>query len=75
LLDYLATLVPKDSVVGDVRAQMARPPSTSPPALEKSSPPDASAEQIGSAKRHPGVEYRVAPAEKASGLAVHSGHA
>ncbi len=63
LFDYLATLVPRSSLVWDCACGNGQ--ATSDLALRYDSiiATDASKEQIASATPHPKVQYRVAPAE------------
>jgi ubiquinone/menaquinone biosynthesis C-methylase UbiE len=67
LFDYLATLVPRDSVVWDCACGNGQATLDLAERFEKVIATDASREQIESAKRHSMVEFRVAPAEQ-SGL-------
>ena len=67
LFDYLATLVPADSVVWDCAAGNGQASIDLAERFGKIIATDASREQIGSATPHPKAEFRVAPAE-ASGL-------
>jgi len=67
LFDYLATLVSRDSLVWDCAAGNGQATSALAERFERIVATDASGEQIASAKPHPRVEYRVAPAEQ-SGL-------
>jgi SAM-dependent methyltransferase len=68
LFDYLATLVPRNSLVWDCAAGSGQATVDLAERFDRVIASDASREQIGSAKPHPNVEYRVAPAEQ-SGLA------
>src|SRR5436190_1039921 len=67
LFDYLATLVPADSVVWDCACGSGQATFDLATRFNKVVATDASAEQIASAKPHPRVEYSVALAEQ-SGL-------
>jgi len=67
LFDYLATLVPRDSVVWDCAAGSGQATIDLAKRFAKIIATDGSAEQIGSAPRRDNVEYRVALAEQ-SGL-------
>ena len=71
LFDYLATVVPASSVVWDCAAGNGQATFDLAERFERVVATDASAEQIASAKPHPKVEFRVAPAEE-SGLANES---
>jgi ubiquinone/menaquinone biosynthesis C-methylase UbiE len=68
LFDYLATLVPRNSLVWDCAAGNGQAAVDLAQRFEKVIATDASREQIASAKPHPDIEFRVAPAEQ-SGLA------
>ena len=67
LFDYLATLVPRDSIVWDCACGNGQATSDLAGRFGKVFATDASPEQIASATPHPKVEYRVALAEQ-SGL-------
>jgi ubiquinone/menaquinone biosynthesis C-methylase UbiE len=67
LFDYLATLVPRDSLVWDCAAGNGQATIALAERFDKVMATDASKEQIASAKPHPRVEFRVATAEQ-SGL-------
>jgi SAM-dependent methyltransferase len=67
LFDYLATIVPGTSTVWDCAAGSGQATLDLAARFEKVIATDASREQIASAKLHPKVKYRVAPAEQ-SGL-------
>lgn len=67
LFDYLATLVPRDSVVWDCACGNGQATLDLAARFERVVATDASREQIASATSDPRIEYRVAPAE-ASGL-------
>lgn len=67
LFDYLATLVPSDSVVWDCAAGNGQATHDLATRFAKVIATDASKEQIASAPPNPKVEFRVAPAEQ-SGL-------
>ncbi len=67
LFDYLATLVPSQSVVWDCACGNGQATLDLAARFDKIIATDASKEQIASATPHPKVEYRVAPAEQ-SGL-------
>ena len=67
LFDYLSTLVPRESVVWDCAAGNGQASVDLAERFGRVVATDASREQIASAKPHPRIEYRVAPAE-ASGL-------
>jgi ubiquinone/menaquinone biosynthesis C-methylase UbiE len=67
LLDYLATLVPKNSGVWDCACGNGQASLDLAARFGKVIATDASKEQISSAAACPGIEYRVAPAEQ-SGL-------
>jgi ubiquinone/menaquinone biosynthesis C-methylase UbiE len=71
LFDYLATLIPRSSVVWDCAAGNGQATFDLAQRFDRVIATDASAEQIASAKPHPKVEFRVAPAED-SGLADQS---
>jgi SAM-dependent methyltransferase len=71
LFDYLATLVPSDSVVWDCACGNGQATSDLAARFLKVFATDASREQIASATPHQHVEYRVALAEE-SGLAAGS---
>jgi ubiquinone/menaquinone biosynthesis C-methylase UbiE len=68
LFDYLATLVPPHGVVWDCAAGNGQASVDLAARFDRVIATDASREQIASARPHPNIEYRVAPAE-ASGLA------
>ncbi len=68
LFDWLATLVPKDSLVWDCAAGNGQASYDLATRFAHVIATDASKEQIASATPHPKVEFRVAPAEQ-SGLA------
>jgi ubiquinone/menaquinone biosynthesis C-methylase UbiE len=67
LFDYLATLVPRDSLVWDCAAGSGQATSDLAARFDRIIATDASSEQISSAPRKENVEYRVALAEE-SGL-------
>jgi SAM-dependent methyltransferase len=67
LFDYLATLVPKSSVVWDCACGNGQATLDLAARFDQVIATDASKEQIASATPHPRAEYRVAPAEQ-SGL-------
>ena len=67
LFDYLATLVPRDSMVWDCAAGNGQATIDLAERFDRVVATDASREQIASAKPHPKVEFRTAPAEQ-SGL-------
>ncbi len=67
LFDYLATLVPRHSLVWDCAAGNGQATYDLAERFDKVIATDASKEQIASARPHPRIEYRVAPAER-SGL-------
>ncbi len=67
LFDYLATLVPQNSVVWDCAAGNGQASQDLAARFAKVIATDGSAEQIASAKPHPKIEFRVATAEQ-SGL-------
>jgi ubiquinone/menaquinone biosynthesis C-methylase UbiE len=67
LFDYLATLVPQSSLVLDCAAGNGQATVDLAERFDRVVATDASREQIASAKPHPKVEYRVAPADQ-SGL-------
>jgi ubiquinone/menaquinone biosynthesis C-methylase UbiE len=67
LFDYLATLVPRDSLVWDCAAGNGQATVDLAERFARVVATDASREQISSARAHPKIEYRVAPAEQ-SGL-------
>ena len=67
LFDYLATIVPNNSVVWDCAAGNGQATLDLAACFGKVIATDASREQIASAAPHPKIEYRVAPAEQ-SGL-------
>ena len=71
LFDYLATLVPRQSLVWDCAAGSGQATIDLAARFEKVIATDGSAEQISSAPRRTNVEYRVALAER-SGLADQS---
>jgi ubiquinone/menaquinone biosynthesis C-methylase UbiE len=68
LFDYLATIVPQSAVVWDCAAGNGQATFDLAERFARVVATDASAEQIASARPHPKVEFRVAPAED-SGLA------
>jgi ubiquinone/menaquinone biosynthesis C-methylase UbiE len=67
LFDYLATLVPPNSLVWDCAAGSGQATLDLAQRFDRVVATDASREQIASAMPHPKVEYRVTPAER-SGL-------
>ena len=67
LFDYLATLVPRASLVWDCACGNGQATVDLAECFERVIATDASREQVASATAHPKVEYRVAPAEQ-SGL-------
>ena len=67
LFDYLATLVPRDSLVWDCAAGNGQATVDLAARFDRVIATDASREQIASATPHPNVEFRVAPADE-SGL-------
>jgi len=67
LFDYLATLAPKDSMVWDCAAGNGQASYDLAVRFARVVATDASKEQIASAKPHPKIEFRAAPAEQ-SGL-------
>jgi SAM-dependent methyltransferase len=71
IFDYLATIVPRTSLVWDCAAGNGQATLDLAERFDRVVATDASAEQIASATRHPKIEYRVAPAEN-SGLAENS---
>ena len=71
LFDYLATLVPQDSLVWDCACGNGQATLDLARRLDRIVATDASREQIASATPHPKVEFRVASAEQ-SGLADES---
>lgn len=71
LFDYLTTLVPRTALVWDCAAGNGQASVDLSARFDKVIATDASREQIASARPHPKIEYRVAPAE-ASGLADES---
>jgi ubiquinone/menaquinone biosynthesis C-methylase UbiE len=71
LFDYLATLVPRHSVVWDCACGNGQASRDLAARFDQVIATDASQEQIASAAPRPGIEYRVAPAEE-SGLSDHS---
>src|SRR5262249_1530648 len=71
IFEYLATIVPRMSVVWDCACGNGQATAAPPERLARVIPPDASKEQIASPTPHPNIEYRVAPAE-CSGLAAGS---
>ncbi len=71
LFDYLATLVPRNSIVWDCAAGNGQASVDLAARFAKVLATDASQEQIASATPHPRVEYRVATAEQ-NGLADRS---
>lgn len=66
LFDYLATLVPRDSVVWDCAAGNGQATHDLATCFAKVIATDASKEQIASSVPNPKVEFRVAPAEQSS---------
>jgi len=71
VFDYLATLVPQDSVVWDCACGNGQATLDLAKRFDRIVATDASREQIASAAAHPKVEFRVASAEQ-SGLADES---
>jgi len=71
LFDYLATLAPRNSLVWDCACGNGQATLDLAQCFDRVTATDASREQIASAKSHPRIEYRVAPAEQ-SGLADQS---
>jgi ubiquinone/menaquinone biosynthesis C-methylase UbiE len=71
LFDYLATLVPRTSMVWDCAAGNGQATLDLAQRFDRVVATDASREQIASATPHPKVEYRVGPAEQ-SGLPAES---
>ena len=71
LFDFLATLVPRDSLVWDCAAGNGQATVDLAERFQKVIATDASREQIAAAKPHPRAEYRVATAEE-SGLTAES---
>src|ERR1043165_2722415 len=67
LFDYLATLVPRNSLVWDCACGNGQATHNLAERFDKVVGTDASREQIASAKPRPNIEFRVAPAEE-SGL-------
>jgi ubiquinone/menaquinone biosynthesis C-methylase UbiE len=67
LFDHLATLVPRDSLVWDCACGNGQATMDLAERFDRIVATDASREQIASAKPHPEIEYRVAPADQ-SGL-------
>ena len=67
LFDYVATLVPRTSLVWDCACGNGQATLDLAQRFERVIATDASREQIASAMPHPKVEFRVAPAEQ-SGL-------
>ena len=67
LFDYLATLVPRSSLVWDCACGNGQATVDLAKLFDRIVATDASKDQIASAKPHPKVEFRVAPAEQ-SGL-------
>jgi ubiquinone/menaquinone biosynthesis C-methylase UbiE len=67
LFDYLATLVPRNSLVWDCAAGNGQATVDLAERFDRVVGTDASAEQIAAAKPHPKIEYQVAPAHQ-SGL-------
>lgn len=67
LFDWLAALVPRNSLVWDCAAGNGLASADLAERFARVIATDASAEQIASAKAHPKIEFRVAPAEE-SGL-------
>src|SRR5215471_5977227 len=67
LFDFLATLAPRNSLVWDCACGNGQATLDLARRFSRVVATDASSEQIASAKPHPNVEYRVAPAEQ-SGL-------
>src|SRR4030095_10089173 len=72
LFDYLATLISQTSLVWDCAAGNGQASLDLAARFDRVIATDASHEQIASATPHPGVEYRVAPAEQ-SGLPAETG--
>src|SRR4029434_8104251 len=68
LFDYLATLLPRNSLVWDCACENGEATLDLARRFDRVIATDASREQIASATPHPKVEFRVAPAEH-SGLA------
>lgn len=64
LFDYLAKLVPRDSLVWDCACGNGQATVDLAERFDRVVATDASREQIASAKPHPKVEFRVAPAEQ-----------
>jgi len=64
LFDYLATLVPRNSLVWDCACGNGQATLDLARRFDRVVATDASREQIASATTHPEVEYRVAPAEQ-----------
>jgi len=64
LFDYLTTLVPRDSLVWDCACGNGQATVDLAGCFARVVATDASREQIASAKPHPKVEFRVAPAEQ-----------
>jgi ubiquinone/menaquinone biosynthesis C-methylase UbiE len=71
LFDYLASLVPRTATVWDCAAGNGQASLDLAERFDHVIATDASADQIASARTHPKIEYRVAPAEQ-SGLADES---
>src|SRR5215831_6553804 len=67
LFDYLATLAPRSTVVWDCAAGNGQASLDLAERFDRVIATDASPQQIASAKPHPKIDYRVAPAES-SGL-------
>jgi ubiquinone/menaquinone biosynthesis C-methylase UbiE len=67
LFDYLATLVPRNSLIWDCAAGNGQASIDLAERFDRVVATDASREQIASAKPHPKIEYRVAAADQ-SGL-------
>ena len=67
LFDYLATLLPRNSLVWDCACGNGQATLDLAQRFDRVVATDASREQIASATPHPKVEFRVAPAEQ-SGL-------
>jgi len=64
LFDYLATLVPRNSLVWDCACGSGQASLDLAARFDKVLATDASQQQIASATPHPRIEYRVAPAEQ-----------
>jgi SAM-dependent methyltransferase len=71
IFDYLATIVPRTSLVWDCACGNGQATIDLAQRFDRVIATDASKEQIASATRHPNIEYRVAAAES-SGLADNS---